>query len=47
MGEIERVKAKLIELQIKLAKADEPSKVYYRLCIVGWRKYLQKLYAEN
>ncbi len=44
MTEKERVTAAIAKCEAKLAAAtDEPSRFYYRQCLVGWRQHLARL----
>jgi hypothetical protein len=45
--DIERTQATIARVEAKLASADEGSKEFYRLCLVGWRAWLKRLEAEG
>jgi hypothetical protein len=44
MTERDKVLAAIARIEAKLAAAaDEPSRFYYRACLVGWRQHLARL----
>lgn len=44
MSERERVLAAIARIEAKLAAVtDEPSRFYYRQCLIGWRQHLARL----
>lgn len=48
MSELDRARAMVARCEEKLERAgDEGSKLYYRLCLAGWRRWLEKLGQEN
>jgi hypothetical protein len=44
MTEKERIEATILRLEAKMAATrDEPSRYYYRCCLIGWRAMLARL----